>query len=80
MFTNNLKVSYLEKVGLLPCFGACNIDMITTKSVINVLNKKENTDFVCVLGLLLGIEGIIENGKSSDSYIAVNVCKVMFVK
>jgi len=66
----------LKKIGLLPCSGACNLGMTTTKSVINVLNKKENTDFVCALGLPLGIEGIIKNGKSSHSYIAVNGCKV----
>lgn len=64
------------KVGLLPCSGACNVGMISTKAVVNTLTENENTDFVCALGLPLGIEGIIKNGKSSDRYIAVNGCQV----
>ncbi len=50
--------------------------MLSTKAVINTLEDKNDTDFVCALGLPLGIEGIIKNGKESDDYIAVNGCKV----
>lgn len=64
----------MSEVGLLPCSGACNVGMFSTKSVVEVLKK--DTDFVCALGLQLGIEGIIENGKSSDSNIAANGCGV----
>ncbi|MFN2340025.1 MAG: putative zinc-binding protein [Halanaerobium sp.] len=65
-----------KEVGLLPCSGACNVGMMTTRAVVDVFSEKENTDFVCALGLPLGIDGIIKNGKSSDSYIAVNGCPV----
>jgi len=66
----------MKEVGLLPCSGACNVGMLSTKAVVETLGEKEDTDFVCALGLPLGIEGIINNGKSSDGYIAVNGCQV----
>ncbi len=40
------------------------------------MDEREDTDFVCALGLPLGIEGIIQQGKSSDGYIALNGCPV----
>ncbi len=66
----------MKDIGILPCSGACNVGMLSTKAVVNTLEEKENTGFVCALGLPLGIEGIIKNGKSSDGYIALNGCKV----
>ncbi|MFW6038835.1 MAG: putative zinc-binding protein [Candidatus Saliniplasma sp.] len=66
----------MKKIGILPCSGACNVGMLSTKAVVNTLEETENTDFVCALGLPLGIEGIIKNGKSSDGYIGLNGCKV----
>ncbi|MFP4051963.1 MAG: putative zinc-binding protein [Thermoplasmata archaeon] len=66
----------MKNIGILPCSGACNVGALSNKAVVNTLEEKENTDFVCALGLPLGIEGIIKNGKSSDGYIALNGCKV----
>ncbi len=66
----------MKEIGILPCSGACNVGMLSNKAVVNTLEEKENTGFVCALGLPLGIEGIIKNGKSSDGYIALNGCKV----
>ncbi len=50
--------------------------MLSTKAVVELFDEYENVDFVCALGLPLGIEGIIKNGKSSDGYIALNGCPV----
>ncbi|MFP4000761.1 MAG: putative zinc-binding protein [Thermoplasmata archaeon] len=66
----------MKNIGILPCSGACNVGLLSNKAVVNTMEEKENTDSVCALGLPLGIEGIIENGKSSDGYIALNGCKV----
>ncbi|MFO8132664.1 MAG: putative zinc-binding protein [Thermoplasmatota archaeon] len=66
----------MKKIGILPCSGACNVGMLSTKTVVQTLDERENTDFVCALGLPLGIEGIIHQGKSSDGYIALNGCPV----
>lgn len=66
----------MKEIGILPCSGACNVGSLSNKAVVNTLEEKENTGFVCALGLPLGIEGIIENGKSSDGYIALNGCGV----
>jgi len=70
------EVKFMKEIGLLPCSGACNVGMLSNKAVVDTLEAKEDTDFVCALGLPLGIEGIINNGQSSDNYIAVNGCKV----
>lgn len=63
-------------IGLLPCSGACNVGMLTTKCVTQLAQKYDNINFVCALGLPLGIEGIVNNAKKSEFYIAVNGCKV----
>ncbi|MEF8879281.1 MAG: putative zinc-binding protein [Candidatus Thermoplasmatota archaeon] len=66
----------MKKIGILPCSGACNVGMLSTKAVVEMFDEYGNVDFVCALGLPLGIEGIIKNGKSSDGYIALNGCPV----
>jgi len=66
----------MKKIGILPCSGACNVGMLSTKAVVKIFDEHENVDFVCALGLPLGIESIIKNGKSSDSYIALNGCPI----
>ncbi len=66
----------LKRIGILPCSGACNVGMLSTKAVVELFDQLDNVDFVCALGLPLGIEGIIKNGKSSDGYIALNGCPV----
>jgi uncharacterized metal-binding protein len=69
-------VNNLKRIGILPCSGACNVGMLSTQAVVEILGERENTDFVCALGLPLGIESIVKNGKSSDGYIALNGCPV----
>lgn len=66
-----------DLIGLLPCSGACNVGMLTTRNVVTMADKFDNINFVCALGLPLGIKGIINNARKSDFYIAVNGCKVM---
>lgn len=63
-------------IGLLPCSGACNVGMLTTKTVTKLADQHDNINFVCALGLPLGIEGIVNNAKKSEYYIALNGCKV----
>lgn len=70
------KASKDDIIGLLPCSGACNVGMLTTRAVIDMTNKYNNINFVCSLGIPLEIEGIVNNAKKSDYYIAVNGCKV----
>ena len=66
----------LKRIGILPCSGASIVGMLSTRAVVEVFDERENIDFVCALGLPLGIESIMKNGKSSDSYIALNGCPV----
>lgn len=70
------EVTRKKVIGLLPCSGACNVGMLTTKCVAQMAQKHDNINFVCALGLPLGIEGIVNNAKKSEYYIALNGCKV----
>lgn len=70
------EVTPKKVIGLLPCSGACNVGMITTKCVAQMAVKHDNINFVCALGLPIGIEGIVNNAKKSEYYIALNGCKV----
>lgn len=63
-------------IGLLPCSGACNVGMITTRAVVELAEKYDNINFVCSLGIPLNIEGIVNNARKSEYYIALNGCKV----
>ena len=63
-------------IGLLPCSGSCNVGMLTTKAVVEAVTKDTNVNFVCSLGLPLGIPGIIDNAKKSERYAALNGCEV----
>jgi uncharacterized metal-binding protein len=70
------EVTPKKVIGLLPCSGACNVGMLTTKCVTQMAQKHDNINFVCALGLPLGIESIVNNAKKSEYYIALNGCKV----
>lgn len=70
------EVSSKKVIGLLPCSGACNVGMLTTKCVIQMAQKHDNINFVCSLGIPLGIDGIVNNAKKSEYYVAINGCKV----
>lgn len=65
-----------KNVGILPCSGACNVGQMTAKAVIAMTERHKNINFVCALGLPLGIPGIIANGKKADHFIALNGCDV----
>ena len=65
-----------RKVGILPCSGACNVGMMTTRAVVEISSERPDVSFVCALGLPLGIPGIIENAKKADYYLALNGCEV----
>ncbi len=70
------EVTPKKVIGLLPCSGACNVGMLTTKCVTQMAQKHDNVNFVCALGLPLGIPGIVNNAKKSEYYIALNGCEV----
>jgi len=61
--------------GILPCQGASNTGVMSSKATIHFAKKKE-ASFVCPLGLPLGVEGIINNCKKNDKHIAINGCGV----
>ncbi len=65
-----------ENIGLLPCSGACNVGMLTTRTTVDMANQYDNINFVCSLGIPIGIKGIVDTAKKSDYYIALNGCKV----
>jgi len=66
----------MRKIGILPCSGACNVGMMTTKAVVRMCKSREDVDFVCALGLPLGIEGIISNARGFDRTISLNGCEI----
>lgn len=70
------EVTPKKVIGLLPCSGACNVGMLTTKCVAQMAQKHDNINFVCALGLPLGIQGIVNNAKKSEYYIALNGCEI----
>lgn len=72
MFVNNSE----KIIGILPCSGACNVGIMTTKATVKACETHENVNFVCALGLPLGIPGIIENAKKSNVYLALNGCEI----
>lgn len=78
MENNHVPCEVTEKkvIGLLPCSGACNVGMLTTKCVVDLCEKHDNINFVCALGIPLGIENIVKNAKKSAYYITLNGCKV----
>lgn len=69
-------VSPKKRIGILPCSGACNVGMLTARAVVELVDRYDNINFVCALGIPLGIPGIINNAKKSDAYIALNGCDV----
>ena len=70
------EVSKKKVIGPLPCSGACNVGMLTTKCVAQIAQMHDNINFVCSLGIPLGIESIVSNARKSEYYAAINGCKV----
>lgn len=70
------EVTPKKVIGILPCSGACNVGMLTTKCVTWLAQQHDNINFVCALGLPLGIQGIVNNAKKSEYYIALNGCEI----
>jgi len=66
----------MRKIGILPCSGACNVGMMTTKVVVRMCKSREDVGFICALGLPLGIEGIIGNARKFDRNISLNGCEI----
>jgi len=66
----------VNKVGVLPCSGSCNVGMLTNKAVVEMCGRRDNVGFVCALGLPLGIESIIANARKFDKNVAANGCEV----
>ncbi|MEW5866504.1 MAG: hypothetical protein AB1774_06540 [Bacillota bacterium] len=38
-----------RKIGVLPCSGACNVGMMTTRAVVEVASERPDVGFVCAL-------------------------------
>ena len=70
------EVTKKKVIGILPCSGACNVGMLTTRAVVTMCEKHDNINFVCSLGIPLGIEGIINNARKSEYFIALNGCQI----
>lgn len=66
----------MKKIGVLPCSGACNVGMLTTKATVNAIKRDPDIGFVCALGLPLGIDGIISQARQNESFVALNGCPV----
>lgn len=62
-------------VGIIPCQVTSNTGTMTTKSAMEKIDGKK-IKTVCSLGLPLGIEGIIKNAKTNETYITLNGCPV----
>jgi uncharacterized metal-binding protein len=70
------EVSKKKVIGVLPCSGCCNVGMMTTRCVIDMIDVHDNINFVCALGLPLGIPNIINNARKSEYHIALNGCEI----
>lgn len=65
-------------IGVMPCSGACNVGQMSTKAVVEAIQRRPGEiGFVCALGLPLQIPGIVKKAHENyDRHIAVNGCKV----
>jgi uncharacterized metal-binding protein len=65
-------------IGVMPCSGACNVGQMSTKAVVEAIQRRPGEiGFVCALGLPLQIPGIIKKAHENYSdHIAVNGCNV----
>ena len=64
------------RIGVLPCPGACNVGNMTVKVAGMLAAKRSDIQYVCALGLPLGIESIVNKAKSALQYVALNGCEV----
>lgn len=62
-------------VGVLPCSGSCNVGIMTVKATARVASEGEGIQYVCALGLPLGIESIVKRAQGADGYVALNGCE-----
>jgi len=62
-------------IGILPCQGSSNTGVMTSKVMLEKVDGNKYKT-VCALGLPLGIEGIIKNGKKNEKFVALNGCPI----
>ncbi|TYB98133.1 MAG: hypothetical protein FXF54_02215 [Kosmotoga sp.] len=62
-------------IGILPCQGSSNTGVMTSEVTLDKVDGNKYKT-VCALGLPLGIEGIIKNGKKNEKFIALNGCPI----
>jgi uncharacterized metal-binding protein len=67
------------RIGVLPCSGACNVGNMTVKVAGTLAAERSDIPYVCVLGLPLGIENIVNKAKGASQYVALNGCEVACV-
>jgi uncharacterized metal-binding protein len=65
----------MKQVGVLPCSGACNVGMMSTKLALQVIAQNENVQMVCALGLPLGIERIQDMARGNEYFVTVDGCE-----
>lgn len=63
-------------IGILPCSGSCNVGIMTVKATARIASAQKGIQYVCALGLPLGIEPIVKRAQGADRYIALNGCEV----
>jgi uncharacterized metal-binding protein len=73
---NTSDVHDMTETGVLPCSGACNVGNMTVKAAGTLAAERADIQYVCALGLPLGIEGIISKAKRASQYVAMNGCEV----
>jgi uncharacterized metal-binding protein len=49
---------------------------MTVKATARVASEGEGIQYVCALGLPLGIESIVKRAQGADGYVALNGCEV----
>jgi uncharacterized metal-binding protein len=62
----------------MPCSGACNVGQMSTKAVVEAIQRRPGeVGFVCALGLPLQIPGIVKKAQDNfERHVAVNGCSV----
>jgi len=65
-------------IGVMPCSGACNVGQMSSKAVVQAIQRRQGeVGFVCALGLPLQIPGIVKKAHENyERHVAVNGCSV----
>jgi uncharacterized metal-binding protein len=74
--SNMTDVHDTPRTEVLPCSGACNVGNMTVKVAGTLTAERSDIQYVCALGLPLGIESIVNKAKGASQYVALNGCEM----